>query len=338
MAKIKKIKSEEKDIVLQSNSLIESPKNLNLLEYKLFMIVVSKINPKNEKLPIFRISADEFSKLIEGNIKDVYRDLKKAADQLLTRYATVHYPEQNKTVKINLTSKAVYLHGEGAIEIHLSNEIKPFLRNLSREFTQYKISNICPLSSLYAVRLYELLKSQEFFRRRIFDLGELRYKLGVEKNKYSRFSDFKIRVLDIAKREINAKTDLIIDYRYQKKRQKIVGIIFDITPNSTVKNELDEQPSPSTVRKIMNLGYSFPQALSVSRQTDPKIVDNAVDAVIEQVDKGNARRSRAMLHSAIKEEWIPQRRKSAKKPKTSQEKISEKKPKTYFSKLLELIK
>ena len=338
MAKIKKIKSEGKDIVLQSNSLIESPKNLNLLEYKLFMIIVSKIDPKDTEIPTFRITANDFAETIGVPSSYIYRDLKKAADQLLTRYATVHYPEQNKTVKINLTSKAVYLHGEGAIEIHLSNEIKPFLRNLSREFTQYKISNICPLSSLYAVRLYELLKSQEFFRRRIFDLGELRYKLGVEKNKYSRFSDFKIRVLDIAKREINAKTDLIIDYRYQKKRQKIVGIIFDIIPNSTVKDELDEQPSPSTVRKIMNLGYSFPQALSVSRQTDPKIVDNAVDAVIEQVEKGNARRSRAMLHSAIKEEWIPQRRKSAKKPKTPQEKISEKKPKTYFSKLLELIK
>ena len=338
MAKIKKIKSEENDIVLQSNLLVESPKNLSLQEYKLFIIVISKIDPKDDTIPIFRISASDFSKATGGNINDVYRDLRKAADQLLTRYATFHYPEKNLTVKINLTQQVRYLHGEGAIEIQLSEKIKPFLQNISREFTQYNKSNVCPLTSLYAIRLYELLKTRELFRRRVFDIAELRYKLGIQKNQYSRFADFRLRVLDTAKKEINSKTDLIIDYSYKKDRQKIIGIIFNITPNSTATSCLNEQSSLSTVKKIMNLGYSFPQALNVSRQTDPKIVDNAVDAVIEQVDKGNARRSRAMLHSAIKEEWIPQRKKSSKKPNTPKAKASPKKPKTYFSKLLDLIK
>lgn len=330
MTKIKKVKSEATDIVLQSNSLLEAPKDLNLLEYKLFMMVISKINPEADDLPVFKVTAEEFAKAIGATTtKSVYRELQMAADRLMTRVASIYYPERNKTVKINLTSKSVYLHNEGAIEIHLSDAIKPFLLGLCREFTQYKLSNICRLSSLYAIRLYELLKRQENFGKRIFSMYELRCKLGITDKQYTRFSDFKHRVLDIAQREINNKTDLAIKFDFQKTRQKITDIKVDIRSNSKSLLYLEKRPPLESVKKIMGMGYSFLKAMNVANQADDRTIVNAVDAVTEQIEKGNVRDSQAMLQTAIQEKWTPQKKKVAKTSvKTPKKSVSEKTKKT----------
>ena len=51
----------------------------------------------------------------------------------------------------------------------------------------------------------------------VFDLDMFRGQLGVNKDEYIRISNFKIRVLDSAVKEINEKTDLTVSYTQQKK-------------------------------------------------------------------------------------------------------------------------
>lgn len=335
MGKIKHIKHKETDIVAQNNSLIDAPKDLSLLEYKLFLTVVSKIDPTCDEIPSFSISAEEFSKITGlQNNSSMYRDLQKAADKLMKRVAHVYDPELNVTINVNLTRKSLYWHEQGRIEIHLSNDVKPFLLHLQKEFTQYKLSNITHLSSLYAIRLYELLKKQEILGKRIFELQDLREKLGVSKNQYIRFADLKKRVLDIAQREINDKTDLIVYYSLKKERQKVVAIKFDISSKSN--GALEQQSSVNSVGKIMNLGYSFSEALDISNSSTPEIINNAVKAVTEQVKKGNAKKTKAMLQAAIKQEWEPQKNKVKSSSKSLKKKSNKKI--SYLSKLLNLFK
>lgn len=325
--KTKKLKSTSTDIVAQSNSLIDASKNLNLLEYRLFLLILSKINPQSSQIPIFRITAEEFANLLGVKSTYIYRDLQKAADQLLTRYATVHYPKKNKNVKINLTQKVEYLYGEGSIEIKLSEDIKPFILNLRREFTQYKLSNITRLSSVYAIRLYELLKSYESFKTRSFDILELREKLGIPKKLYTRFADFRIRVLTIAQREINTKTDISIDITFGKTRQKITSVVFNIS-KKTPTTQSNSKDMLMSVKKVMNLGYSFIESIDISNQAEDETFINAVDAVTEQIEKGNSKHPKAMLQTAIKKKWKPSQKKpTAKKIKTTKEK------KSYVAKL-----
>ena len=339
MARIKKIKSNEKDLVVQDNSLIDASKDLNILEYKLFMLVVSKINPQEEKLPVFKRSAAEFAKLANAKTtKSMYRELQKVADRLVTRSARIYSPERNLTIKTNLTKQVRYWHGEGYIEIELSDAIKPYLVNLYKEFTQYKLSCISRLSSVYAIRLYEMLKRNELLGRRIFGIPELRTKLGLSEKQYLRISDFKRYVLDIARREINAKTDLFMDYSFKKERQKFVAIKFDISSKSTGSYYLPlEQQAPfASVKKIMNLGYSFLKATDISSKSDPKIVENAVNAVDEQIKGGNAKNPKAMLQTAIQKEWKP--KKHINKAKTNFAKKKSKQTNSYVSKILDLFK
>ena len=55
---------------------------------------------------------------------------------------------------------------------------------------------------------------------------------GIKPTEYSRdFSDFRIRVLEISKREINAKTDIAFEYEPIKKGRKVDAIRFIISRN-----------------------------------------------------------------------------------------------------------
>ena len=89
---------------------------------------------------------------------------------------------------------------------------------------------------------------------------------------------------------------------YTDQPQKFTHIKFDIkTKTDSSKNT----PTPETLKKITNLGYDTPQALDVAFQADKKTINNAVSAVTEQVKKGNAKDPKAMLQTAIEEEWKP---------------------------------
>jgi plasmid replication initiation protein len=102
----------------------------------------------------------------------------------------------------------------------LSQSIKPFLLGLidTGFYTQAELINFLALKSKYSKRLYEILKSylnnSNEKRYRIvfeeFEIMELKKLVAAEN--YGRFKDFRVRVLDIAMREINDFTDIIASY------------------------------------------------------------------------------------------------------------------------------
>ena len=102
---------------------------------------------------------------------------------------------------------------------------------------EYKLSQITILSSVYAIKIYELLKKQESFGQRTFFIDDLRKKLNKQSKQYTKINNFKIKVLEIAKREINSKTDLKIDFKFIKTGRKITSVQFDIES----KNEKTEK-------------------------------------------------------------------------------------------------
>lgn len=93
--------------------------------------------------------------------------------------------------------------------------------------------------SIYAIRLYELLKKEanivqryqktsEFHKE--FKLSFLREAFGIEDTQYSKINDFKRFTIEPAKREINEKTELqISEVMYGKTGRAISRITFHVT-------------------------------------------------------------------------------------------------------------
>ena len=94
------------------------------------------------------------------------------------------------------------------------------------------LQNICKLNSVYAIKLYELLKQYHKIGWRIIDIRELKYMFGIDKG-YSQYCDFKKRVILIAISEINKNTDLEIEIEEIKKGRKVSEIKFFIK-NKTI--------------------------------------------------------------------------------------------------------
>lgn len=333
------------ELVVQNNSLINSPRNLNLQEQKLFLFLISKINPLDFDQNLkFRISVREFASAIGTNrTNNSYRDVRNLVQTLQQKVITLHRTETNiETITdITLITYAKYWPTLGYADIEINSNLLPFLSELHEQFTRYKLSNITKLSSLYAIRLYELLKIQENLGKRIFFIDNLRKKLKLTDNSLPSFKDFRRRVLEIAKREINSKTDLTIDYIFHKEGRKIVAVEFNIESKSksnllSVSKELQKKQA-TIAKELLKYGFSISETLDINKLYHPNRIECALKAVTQYIKQNSNVDIKAVVTRAIEEQWYPkynQVRSQSRKPLQSQSK----KKKLFFSKIFNLFK
>lgn len=81
---------------------------------------------------------------------------------------------------MNEKATVAYNESEGAIDIRFDPFLRPYLLELKKEFTSYKLENVIKLKSSYAIRIYELLMQYEKIRERTILLSDLRKMLGAE--------------------------------------------------------------------------------------------------------------------------------------------------------------
>lgn len=80
--------------------------------------------------------------------------------------------------------------------------------------------------------MYELLKSYEGIGKRVFDIEELKQILGVE-DKYSKFANFKTRILLKAQEDLLQHTDISFTFEeLSENYRRVEKITFYIHKNS----------------------------------------------------------------------------------------------------------
>ena len=96
--------------------------------------------------------------------------------------------------------------------------VVPLITRLEEQFTQYDIEQISGLSSAYAVRMYELLICwRSTGKTPIGELDEFRKRIGVLDTEYTRTDNLKMRVIELALKQINEHTDITASYEQHKK-------------------------------------------------------------------------------------------------------------------------
>jgi len=165
------------------------------------------------------------------NYKNIKNTIKTLADKSM-------WIDDNGVNKLFRWISEVDIYAQsGMIRVKLQDNMKPHLLQLHEHFTQYELIYALAMKSQYSIRMYELFKSYEYRQRCKFDIDELKHILFAEK--YSRFPDFKRKVLDISMREINELTDITVTYQVIKNGRKYIGIDFSIR----IKKDIDERMS-----------------------------------------------------------------------------------------------
>lgn len=224
--------------VIKSNDLIQKSRfDLGTQEQKIVLYLISKIRPEDTELHEYEFSIVEFCKICGidyANGKN-YDNIKKTIKSLNDKSIWVTLNDGGETT-MRWIERPYINKNSGVIKIKLDELMKPYLLQMQERFTQYELLYTLPMKSQYAIRLYEILKSYEWKKTVEMEIDNLKRMLKAEH--YTRFYDFKKKVIEISMREIDDYTDLKVEYTLKKKGKQFTSIVFQIGTKETLSERL----------------------------------------------------------------------------------------------------
>lgn len=219
---------ERNNIVVKGNELIQKSRfSLTIQQQKIITYIISQINPFDEELKLYEFNITKFCDVcgIDNRNGTIYNNLKKHIKDLADRSMWIETEKGIQTI-VRWIEKPYIDKKNGTIKIKLDNDLKPYLLQLTENFTTYELGYTLNFSSKYSFRLYELIKSLHYHR-----LQEYRYRIDIDTLKermdatnYTNFKDFSKRALKPAINEINQYSDTNIEYNTVYNGRKIVAL------------------------------------------------------------------------------------------------------------------
>lgn len=252
-------------VVRQDNKLTNGRWRMNLNQSRVFLAAVSMMSPFDNEVEAYKITALQLKEMLDLKGKSVYEQLSKDMPKLMQQYIVIDKSENDKEW-ISLVSSARY--SDGDLFLKFSDEIKPFLLGLKKNFTQFKLLDAMKLKSMYALRFYMLFKQFDNTGWRHMTVEEIRSALdlnktkdnGLKKDLYTTVGNLKSRVINPAINELNNK-GFKVSYTEQKERKKVVAFNFKwksgvelIGHNEVIKAKTDQ--GQKLVQRLTNYGLN----------------------------------------------------------------------------------
>jgi plasmid replication initiation protein len=262
-------------LVVQHNNLIESRYSLTALEQRFILSLVSKIDKDDEEFCDYETTLSELSELMGINITNMYFEIGKLADRLMSRVMTIKTSHGWK--KLQWLSYCEYNSEKAVVVCSFHPKLKPFLLRLKQQFTLYSLNVVTQFQSIYSIRIYQLLKQYKKIGWREFKLDELKKILGLKKTQYSAFKDFRRWVLNQAKKEFekkdkagNCKCDLTFMLETIREGRKIARLKFIIVEqkyqaSAFVPDIVKKEPKPKKPQTVQEqlVYYGISEKLAV---------------------------------------------------------------------------
>jgi plasmid replication initiation protein len=217
----------ENYVVQKRNVLNEfRPSNMTLQELRFFAIYLSRINKDEISTRAVRFTLNEFQSIMElgSRIKTSY--MKIVTTSLLCKVVNVPNKETGGYMAFQLFKRCRVDkdgNGEWYVEIDAHDDALPLMFEYKNKYFSYKVFNVLRLRSTNQFRMYELLKQYENTKdkSRVMSVVYLKEQLGIEKNEYPRYGDFKTHVLNVCQRAINEYTDIKFTFEPDPDKKRV---------------------------------------------------------------------------------------------------------------------
>lgn len=225
---------------VMANEIVKGKQSNTLQQMRFIRLMITQIEQQDKELKKFTCKIQDFANFFNIDKSNIYRDTMTFCSELIKTQTLISTGNPKKPWKaINWFGCAEY-DGNGEITLCLSEQIRPYLMELNKWFTQYQLKNIIGMKSVYGIRLYEILKCDDNKARKekctfSYRINNLREMLNCE-NKYKQIKEFKEKVIEKAVQEINNNTDLFVSTKYIKTGRKITDIQFEIFYNRIIYN------------------------------------------------------------------------------------------------------
>jgi plasmid replication initiation protein len=261
---------ERSNLVVKSNRLIEASYRLSLIEQQLILFTI--VQARENQTGLFpdapcTIRVADFAKAygVEDTGGNLYGQLRSAVKNLFHRVVTV-YDTDPETQKPRVTetrwiSKHSRIDGAGHVQVTFTPDMIPHITRLENEFTSYRLEKVGKLSSIYSIRLYELLIQYLDIGKRDIEVAWLRNHFKLEET-YPMIADLKRNVIDKAIRQINKHTDIKVAYSQIKTGRNVTGFSFTIKKNIPKNTGKPKLPfiDQAFIEKNAKVGESYQQA------------------------------------------------------------------------------
>jgi len=220
-----------------SNAMNEARYKLSMQEQRLILTIASLIKDEDTHATEYSMTAPQLSRLWGITADEVYTVAKEVTKELHHRTLEIVDDKAKYFRRSNWVHRSEYKNGVLTMRMH--EDLAPHLFKIKKAFTLIQLETVLKLKSIYAIRIYELLKQYEKFEERTFTIQTLREMLVLE-NKYPQYAHFKKYVILQAQKEL-ANTDMAFEFTADKKyTRSIQEITFTFAKNTPDEKELIE--------------------------------------------------------------------------------------------------
>lgn len=219
----------------QSNNFIESRfSDFTLLELKAIEFLASQtkrtdiqyINDKRDKIIDVRLI--DLARILNVNTDRMYQDIDNIVRNLFKKQAEFKFINENGRKVHRLTyfvNNIDYI--DGVFYFRVNYEVLNYFVDIKKDYTNINLKYITAVDSIYAVKMYKLLKQYQSIKKRDFTIDELKDQLGIVES-YRKYSDFKRKVIEVFVTKINENTDINVDYVECKVGKAVKSLSFQI--------------------------------------------------------------------------------------------------------------
>lgn len=304
-------------IAVQHNNLVEAKYFMTLQQKRVMIWLVSQIKHNDIDFKEHILSVKELAEICQLSGKSIYKQIKNITFSLVEkgiRIIDVTEPNNKREIQVSWLSSADYY--EGQVKLSFSPKLGPYLLQLKDRFTVVNALDLMQFKSVHAIRLYELLKQYQEIGKRILTIKEIKECCGVG-DKLKTYPNFEKKLVLIAQREINKKSDIHFEFERIKNSRKIVAINFIISKNkdyelrnNPINQTYEAKRKPAVTHTLKEFGLSGRVVNQILKENTEQVIQDAINAVDLQLSRRHVRNPKAMIITAIKEQWHPERYKT----------------------------
>lgn len=235
----------QNNLVVKANELVLASYAMTRHEQNLLIACISQVDSRKaiDDDKSFVVTVEQAKDLFydDKSADNAYRDLQRASERLFERKVKLSLGGR-KELLTRFVQSVVFDPDEGAVTLRFATDIKPYLSQLEKNFTSYRVANIVQLTSQHAVRLYELAVCWlgQGVNRKELELDEFRDIMGLE-GKYKQLGELKSRVITLALEQINESTDIDIKVAYRKvgRTYRYLTLQLSRKPEKSISTMID---------------------------------------------------------------------------------------------------
>lgn len=245
-------------LTVQSNALTLSRSNFTVPQRRILYAIIETLSPylradlslKNGREIKYTQAFEDLARVVY-KASDICRpedfgELRKALEQLKDK--SVFVETEDWEIYTSLILQYKFPKRSEFIQMDLNPEMYGILLDLNKGYTIYQTKIALSFTSIYAMKMYEIVAKWRNAPKFYITLDELR-RLTDTQRKYAQIKQFKENVLDVAKAQLKASeiTDLRFKYKEKKEGRAIVGFEITVikTENAHEFIEVEKANTPS---------------------------------------------------------------------------------------------